>query len=66
MFSVGVLICNHCFSAVDLAQQLLCQFGKDQTEHNCEDEMCPDLLKSLGLGFSALVTISTCAAVCQE
>merc|ERR1712226_391385 len=33
--------------AFDLAKQVLCQFGTDETEAQCESTMCPSLVDKL-------------------
>jgi len=53
------------FLVVDLAQQLLCQFGADETEQQCEDTMCPEILESAGLDIP-LIESAGCALICEE
>ena len=55
-----------CVLAVELAQQLLCTFGSDETEQQCEDSMCPQLLVEVGLDDIPLVSDPLCAVVCEE
>jgi len=50
---------------VDLAKQLLSQFGTTETEAQCETELCPPLLDSID-GHNQLITGIVCGAVCKE
>ncbi|XP_045214457.2 uncharacterized protein LOC123564748 [Mercenaria mercenaria] len=50
---------------LDLAKQVLNQFGCDETETQCEQTMCPQVVNKLDFGNS-LITALTCGAVCKE
>jgi len=54
------------FTVIDLAQTLLCQFGDDETEEQCEELMCPEILATVGLDDVPLVSDPLCALVCEE
>ncbi|KAH3871411.1 uncharacterized protein LOC127868492 [Dreissena polymorpha] len=53
------------YDIVALAKQLLSQFGTDETEQQCETQLCPPLLDTID-GHNALITHLVCAAVCKE
>ncbi|XP_052786749.1 uncharacterized protein LOC128222036 [Mya arenaria] len=53
------------YDILDLAKQLLSQFGTDETEQQCETELCPPLLDKID-GHNPLITGLVCAAVCKE
>lgn len=50
---------------VELAKTLLCDFGTDETEEQCEDVLCPQLLESVSLDMPLLESL-VCGAVCKE
>lgn len=45
--------------------QLICQFGTDETEQQCEDAMCPQILDSLGMDATSFLIQPACALVCE-
>ncbi|KAL4240902.1 hypothetical protein ACF0H5_001684 [Mactra antiquata] len=53
------------YDILDLAKQLLSQFGCDETEAQCESTMCPQILDPID-GHNALITGLVCTAVCNE
>ncbi|XP_060599157.1 uncharacterized protein LOC132752789 [Ruditapes philippinarum] len=53
------------YDILNLANQLLSQFGCDETEAQCERELCPPLLDKID-GHNALITGLVCAGVCKE
>ena len=54
-----------CVSVLALAQQLIAQFGTDETEQQCENNFCPELVNKID-GHNDLITHIVCAAVCKE
>ncbi|XP_052761335.1 uncharacterized protein LOC128204043 [Mya arenaria] len=53
------------YDILDLAKQLLGQFGTDETEAQCESTFCPELVNKID-GHNPLITSLLCAAVCKE
>ncbi|KAH3871412.1 uncharacterized protein LOC127868493 isoform X2 [Dreissena polymorpha] len=53
------------YDIVGLAKQLLSQFGTDETEQQCENQFCPELVDKID-GHNTLITHIICAAVCKE
>ena len=53
------------FTVLQLAEQILSQFGCDETEQQCETHMCPDLVNKID-GHNTLITNLLCSAVCKE
>lgn len=54
-----------CSTVLDLAKQLLSQFGCDETEQQCETTLCPQLLNPIDHN-NALITGLVCSGVCKE
>merc|ERR1711909_155656 len=50
--------------AFDLAKQVLCQFGTDETEAQCESTMCPSIVDKTT--HNALTQSLLCVAFCKE
>ena len=68
-FNIGlafILNVRYCSIVGELASQLLCQFGTDETEEQCEESMCPEILEAAGLEDIPLVSDPLCALVCEE
>ncbi|XP_052788562.1 uncharacterized protein LOC128242724 [Mya arenaria] len=53
------------YDILDLAKQLLGQFGTDETEAQCEATFCPELVNKID-GHNTLITGLVCGAVCKE
>jgi len=50
----------------EVAKELVCQFGTDDSEESCEQAMCPMVLALLNLDDVPLVSEPLCAVVCEE
>jgi len=48
-----------------LAQQLVSKFGTAETEQQCEEELCPQLMNPVDHN-NHLVTSLLCAGICKE
>ncbi|XP_052788552.1 uncharacterized protein LOC128223311 [Mya arenaria] len=53
------------YDILDLGKQLLGQFGTDETEAQCESEICPPIIGKID-GHNPLITGLVCAAACKE
>ncbi|KAH3832040.1 hypothetical protein DPMN_105316 [Dreissena polymorpha] len=53
------------YDIVALGKQLLGQFSTDETEQQCETQLCPPLVDKID-GHNALITHLVCAAACKE
>jgi hypothetical protein len=53
------------YDVLDLANQVLSQFGTDETTAQCETSFCPQVLDPLD-GHNNLITGLVCGAVCKE
>ncbi|XP_053393373.1 uncharacterized protein LOC123564749 [Mercenaria mercenaria] len=53
------------YDILDLAKQLLSQFGCDETEAQCETALCPQLLNPIDHS-NQLITGLVCSGVCKE
>jgi len=52
-------------SVLALANQLIAQFGTDETEQQCEHNFCPELVNKID-GHIDIITGLVCGAVCKE
>ena len=48
-----------------LANQLIAQFGTDETEQQCEHNFCPEIVNKID-GHIDIITGLVCGAVCKE
>ncbi|XP_060599138.1 uncharacterized protein LOC132752778 [Ruditapes philippinarum] len=53
------------YDILALANQLLSQFGCDETEAQCESTLCPQVLNKID-GHNTLITNLVCTGVCKE
>ncbi|XP_060599139.1 uncharacterized protein LOC132752779 [Ruditapes philippinarum] len=53
------------YDILQLAEQVLGQFGCDETEAQCESTMCPSVLNKID-GHNTFITNLVCVAVCKE
>ncbi|WAQ97248.1 hypothetical protein MAR_029938 [Mya arenaria] len=53
------------YDILDLAKQLLAQFGTDETEAQCEATFCPELVNKID-GHNPIITNLLCGLVCKE
>ncbi|XP_045211450.2 uncharacterized protein LOC123562937 [Mercenaria mercenaria] len=53
------------FNILNLAEQLLSQFGCDGTESQCENALCPTILNPIDFN-NQLITSLVCTGVCKE
>merc|ERR1711894_320191 len=53
------------YDILDLAKQVLTQFGTDETEAQCEATFCPELVNKID-GHNTLITNLLCGLVCKE
>jgi len=52
-------------SVLALANQLIAQFGTDETEQQCEHNFCPEIVNKID-GHIDIITGLVCGAVCKE
>jgi len=55
----------HIVPVLALANQLIAQFGTDETEQQCEHNFCPELVNKID-GHIDIITGLVCGAVCKE